>query len=70
MKGQIMPNINELPLEEQKKYRVAEKISRLRWLQKQYRLMEQGATQREVKHLKLGQQVLEGRIERIELGGR
>ena len=65
-----MPNINELTPEEQAKYRRAEKIDRLRWLQKQYRMMEEGATPREVKHLKLGQQVLEGRIERIELNVR
>ena len=65
-----MPNINELPPEEQAKYRRAEKIARLRWLQRQYRMMEQGATPHEVKHLKLGQQILEGRIERAEFGGR
>lgn len=68
-----MPDIRELPPEEQAKYKRAEKIARLRWLQKQYRMMENGASERDVKHLKVGQQVLENRIEILEIckeGGR
>jgi len=70
MKGQIMPNITELPPEKQKELMRQSKIAHLRWLQKQYRMMENGASPRDISHLRVGQQVLEGRIERIEMGGR
>ena len=63
-----MPNINELPPEEQQRLIRQAKIARLRDLQKQYRMMENGASPKDIAHLRVGQRVLDGRIELIELG--
>ena len=56
--------------EEQKKLQIQSKIERLRMLQKQYRMLENGASKEETLALKCESAVLAKRLEVAQRGGR
>lgn len=62
-----MPTVPELTPEQREQRRQA-KIERLRMLQKQYRMLEEGSSSKDKMALRIGQQDLERRIERAEHG--